>query len=186
MILLHLYRFSVAAYHRRVDPEQADESLAQGLVVPVELTFEYWLNGKSSRAEAFLDPGADNTYLSLRWLSEQAEAAGSTGLMPLASPTGYIKENIKLSMGGYHLSLGDSDRPVWIGKQGHHIDENLVEMPGCEDLLLGRDFITQHDLLLLVDGGEKSFSLLLPADTDNNQRREQILRAYDPEQRFDQ
>ncbi|MCP4660086.1 MAG: hypothetical protein GY856_32190 [bacterium] len=100
MILLHQHRFNVAAYYRRVDPEQAGESIAQGLVVPVELQFEFWLNGTSNRAEAFLDPGADRSIISLRWISEQAEAAGSVGLVPQMDPSGFIDEAIELSIAG--------------------------------------------------------------------------------------
>lgn len=180
MILLHQQRFRVAAYHRKVDPEHADQSFAQGLVVPVEVTFEDWLDGRVLRAEAFLDTGADETVISLRWLSEQSEAAGSSrGTLPLTSPTGTVEESIKLAVGGHRLDLGDPDRPVWIGAQGDEV-AGIAEMAGCEDILLGRDFITQHGLLLLIDGADRSLSLLLPSDMANRDRRESIRRAFDP------
>ncbi len=181
MILLHRHRFSVASYHRRVNPEQAEERLAQGLVIPVELTFEFWLDARSLAAEAFLDPGADSTTISLRWIREQAELAGGSESRPMANPNGEVREAIGLSIGGQSLRLGDANRSTWIGTQDEVVD-SLEEMAGCEDLLLGRDFITQHGLLLLIDGDESSISLLLPADADNNHRRDSIRSAFDPEQ----
>lgn len=77
MLLLHRHTFSVASYHQRVDSQQATEDLAQGLVVPVELGFESWLGGRPIQAEAFLDPGADNSMISLRWIHETANEAGA-------------------------------------------------------------------------------------------------------------
>ena len=58
--------------------------------------------------------------------------------------------------------------------------EDAREMPGYEDVLLGRDFFRENNLPMLVDYGERSFSILHPGDTENLQRREKILAAFDP------
>jgi hypothetical protein len=49
-------------------------------------------------------------------------------------------------------------------------------MPGWEDMLLGRDFLSAHKLLLVIDGDEGRFSLLLP-DDDNCAARARVLDA---------
>ncbi len=51
-----------------------EESSAQGLAVDIELSFEQWLGATPLRAEAFLDPGADCSIISLRWIREQHQA----------------------------------------------------------------------------------------------------------------
>lgn len=48
-------------------------------------------------------------------------------------------------------------------------------MTGFEDMLLGRDFLAAHGLLFVLDGQDEEFSMLLPLDDDNRQRRERIL-----------
>lgn len=48
-------------------------------------------------------------------------------------------------------------------------------MTGFEDMLLGRDFLAAHRLLFVLDGEDEAFSMLLPADENNRQRRERIL-----------
>ncbi len=101
MILLHRHRFGIAEYYRQAEPEQAKDALARGLVVPVELSFQLWLGGRRLRADAFLDPGADQTMISMRWISDQARAAGLAGLVPQADPRGFLVESIEVTIGGY-------------------------------------------------------------------------------------
>lgn len=180
MVILHRQRFRIARFHYQKHPGDADENLAQGLILNVEVGFEEWLADHSLPAEAFLDPGADSSFISLRWIEEQARATGSKALRPKANPNGYLFEAVHLSLGGQRLALGDSEHPVWIARQGD-MEGDEPSMPGYEDLLLGRDFITQHGLMVLIDGGHQSFSILDPTDSDNQQRRDQALKAFRPE-----
>ncbi len=178
MILLHRHAFQTAGYHQQAAPQQVSESLAQGLVVDVELTFEEWLGTTPLRAEAFIDPGADNSILSYRWIREQQRAGGSEEhSKPKIAPSGYLVENVDLGLAGQSLTLGDAERPVWVGRQGEDATA-LPDMPGYEDLVLGRDFITQHGLLLLIDGEERTLSLLAPQDRANRELRDLILKAW--------
>lgn len=101
------------------------------------------------------------------------------GVKPRIRPFGLIAEKIYLLIGGQRLPLGDSDRPVWVGSQGDEV-ESLPEMPGYEDLLLGRDFVTQHGLVILIDGEQRMFSILAPIDSANRERRAQIREAFEP------
>ncbi|MCP4661463.1 MAG: hypothetical protein GY856_39165 [bacterium] len=180
MILLRKHRFGVAEYHQRVDPQRAGESFSQGLVVPVRLVFESWLDGEPCRADAFLDPGADCSIISLRWMREQAKAAGVSAFKPKCVASGYILEDIDLLIGDQRLPLSRPTRPVWIADQGDRVD-SVPEMPGYEDLILGRDFIAAHGLFLLIDGERQDFTILAPIDSENKQKRQQILQVLDPQ-----
>jgi hypothetical protein len=174
MILLHKHHFGVAEYHRQVAPHQARDRISQGLVIPVELIFEEWLSSEPQAAEAFLDPGADTSMLSLRWAHARAAEANTPFLKPKSTATGAILEEVGLKIGGIRLSLGDPSQPPLLADQ----DERMLSfpaMPGYEDLLLGRDFITQHELMVVIDGKEESLSLLAPLDAENRQVRERIL-----------
>ncbi len=179
MILLHRHAFQTAGYHKQAAPQQVGESLAQGLVVDVELTFEEWLAATPLRAEAFIDPGADNSILSYRWIRDQQTAAGSEEhSKPKIAPGGYLVERVELGLAGHRLTMGDAERPVWVGRQGE-VATALPDMPGYEDLVLGRDFITQHGLLLLIDGEKRTLSLLVPQDRANRKRRDLVLEAWE-------
>ncbi len=179
MILLHRHAFRIAGYHREQYPDEAEESLAQGLVVDVELTFEEWLGATPLHAEAFLDPGADGSILSSRWIREQRRALGAADhSQPKLAPDGSLVERVELSIAGDAFPLGDAERPLWVGNQGEH-GAALLDMPGQEDLLIGRDFITQHGLLLLIDGEQSTISLLAPQNRANRERRELILEAWE-------
>jgi hypothetical protein len=179
MLLLHRHSFSVASYHQKIDSQQATEDLAQGLVVPVELVFESWLERQAIQADAFLDPGADNSMISLRWIHEKASEAGAPAEAPMMNPAGFILERIELVIGGKRLPLGNTSQRVWVGNQGDHVMDILSEMPGLEDLLLGRDFITQHGLLVMIDGDQRCLSILAPVDPQNREKRERIRAAFD-------
>ena len=123
-------------------------------------------------ADVFIDPGADFTHISPRWIRDQ----GGTGKW--AMPISYedpahadhfvLVEDAFIEIGGVELPLGDA---VSITPSS--------SMQGAEDMLLGRDFLSVHHLMLVIDGEESSFSLLLPSDEDNRRRREQIRRALD-------
>ncbi len=88
MILLHRHDFGMAGFHRQQHPGDADEPLAQGLVFGIEIVFEQWLSGNPLKADAFLDPGADNSLLSSRWIEEQAELAGAADRSPSLDENG--------------------------------------------------------------------------------------------------
>ncbi len=174
MILLHRCGFGIARYHEREQPGDADEPLAQGFVVKVEITFEQWLDGTPLSADAFLDPGADNSFLSRRWIEEQAEAAGAEDPTPAIDEEGAIFERLHVLIAGCRLPLGNRQRPLWVGSQGG-VQEPERQMPGFEDLLLGRDFITLHGLLLVIDGEHRELSILAPEDASNRAKRDRIL-----------
>ncbi len=179
MILLHRHAFRIAGYHQEQFPDEAMESLAQGLVVDVELAFEEWLGTAPLRAEAFLDPGADSSMLSSRWIREQRHAAGAADhSKPKIAPDGRFIERVELIIAGEVFPLGDAERPLWVGNQDDP-GAALLDMPGQEDVLVGRDFITQHGLLLQIDGEQSTISLLAPRDQANRDRRDSILRAWE-------
>ena len=50
-------------------------------------------------------------------------------------------------------------------------------MAGYEDVLLGRDFLAERGLMLILDAQAEELSLLLPADDENRRRRADILTA---------
>ncbi len=177
MILLHRRGFGIAGYHGRQQPGDADEALAQGLVLQVEIAFEQWLDGTPLRADAFLDPGADNSFLSRRWIEEQAEAAGTEDLTPAIDEDGALFERLHILIAGRRLPLGDPQRPLWVGNQGE-VQQRAPQMPGFEDLLLGRDFITQHGLLVVIDGEHRELSILAPEDRSNRTKRDRILEMF--------
>lgn len=176
MLVLHRQQFRIAEYHRQQAPADADSELTQGLVVEVSLEFEKWLGGQPLQAEAFLDPGADSSTISRRWIRDQAQAVGTAAPTPWVDPDGIVLEQTHLTIGGWRVPLGDPRRPLWVFEQQTEL-EQTGSIPGYEDLLLGRDFLSQYDLLLVIDGRERSFSLLAPVDTENRNRRSKILEA---------
>ena len=71
MILLHRQPFGVSTYHLR-HHGGAPRDHQRGLVLPVRVCFEGWLEGRDVDADAFLDPGSDGTILSWRWAALSA------------------------------------------------------------------------------------------------------------------
>lgn len=152
---------------------------ATGPVTTAHLTFEYWLNGDSVDADVFIDPGADATVISWRWISKVAQTRPSSDTAPMLDGS-LLREEfyVQFAPGQEPLRCAracigwqeapDSPLPRPIG---------LPKMPGHEDILLGRDFLTQNGLLLLIDGKDRSFSLLHPGDPDNRRSRVEILRV---------
>ncbi|WP_437925383.1 hypothetical protein WMF37_40985 [Sorangium sp. So ce291] len=171
MILLGRHRFSVSRFHAEHYSATADSALARGPVVRLCLRFERWLGGRRLEADAFVDPGADETILSLRWIQEQGGKGGQarprTTLPDPRERHHYLLDEVATAeIGGRALALGTT-HPVRILPQ--------PPMSGFEDMLLGRDFLAAHRLLFVLDGEEETFSLLLPEDEDNQQRRRRIL-----------
>ncbi len=81
-----------------------------------------------------------------------------------------------LHLGGRRLPLGHSAHPIVLGRQEEE-DDVPIRMPGFEDIILGRDFLSQQKLLLVVDFDEQDFFdffVLLPEDHENQQRRERV------------
>ncbi|MFS8065096.1 MAG: hypothetical protein ACMG6S_01865 [Byssovorax sp.] len=173
MILVGRRQFSVSRFHASQYPDSANLVVARGPVVRLHVTFERWLGGRRIEADAFIDPGADETILSLRWLQEQNEK-GKYARPRTTLPDPRVREHYLLDEGatveiaGCALALGTT-RPVRVLAQ--------PPMAGFEDMLLGRDFLAAHGLLFILDGQEEEFSLLFPVDDDNRQRRERILAA---------
>ncbi len=180
MILVARRAFTVSRYHRRVSPEMAASPLARGPVLRVRVRFEWWMEGRPIEADAFVDPGADETIFSLRWIAEQGgKGARARPWSFLAYPgdpdSGLLDEGATIEIGGRALELGMT-QPVRLLSQG----TPASVMNGFEDILLGRDFFAAHGLLFVLDGQDESFSLLLPADDDNQQRRKRILAELSP------
>lgn len=176
MVILDGRPFRVAAHHRRMVPEDGDSDLSQGLVLQVSLEFEDWLDGQPLIADAFLDPGADSSMISRRWIAEQSKKEESSSRTPWADPDGRLLEQVHLSIEGWRVPLGDPERPIWLFDQDYG-PEQTGSMPGYEDLLLGRDFLSQHGLLVVIDGESRSFSVLVVDDAENRLRRDRILNA---------
>lgn len=176
MILIGRRPFAVSRYHERQNPEMAASSLARGPVFPLKIHFEHWMGGRLLDADAFIDPGADNTILSLRWILEQGgNGRWRTPRRAVQDPrdldSGLLDEGATVEIGGRELALGAVQR-VRVMSQ--------PPMPGFEDILLGRDFLAAHGLLFVLDGQDGTFSMLLPIDQDNWQRRERILAELSP------
>ncbi len=171
MILLGRHPFDVSRFHAERYPETAKSPLARGPVVRLRVSFERWLGGRPLEADAFIDPGADETILSLRWILEQggkgSQARPRTTLPDPRWRDHYLlDEGTNVEIAGCTLALGTT-QPVRILPQ--------PPMNGFEDMLLGRDFLAAHRLLFVLDGEDETFSMLLPDDHDNRRRRERIL-----------
>jgi hypothetical protein len=69
---------------------------------------------------------------------------------------------------------------VPVGWEDSRLWREALEMPGYEDVLLGRDFLRANDLLLLVDFSDGWFSLLHPRDAENLEHRERVIAAFAP------
>ncbi len=117
--------------------------------------------------------------VSQRWTEEQAVAGKSSQEAPWTDPEGSILEPIFLSVGNWRVPLGDSGRPVWLFEQDYGPD-NMGPLPGYEDLLLGRDFISQHNLLVVINGDDRNFSILAPEDDENLRQRDEVLNSMKP------
>lgn len=170
MILLGRHRFGVSRFHAALHPESAGLPHARGPVVRLGLRFERWLGGRRLDLDAFVDPGADETILSLRWIhAQRGKGSHARPRMTLPDPREphyLLDEGATVEIAGCTLALGTT-RPVRVLPQ--------PPMNGFEDMLLGRDFLAAHRLLLVLDGEEESLSMLLPADDENRQRRERIV-----------
>ncbi len=180
MILTHRERFGLSRYHRARRPDAAISLLAQGPILRLQIEFESWLDRTPQEAEAFLDPGADSSWVSMRWIRDCAQKAGTHIARPKLDPRSRIVERMHFHLAGKRLPIGDAGRPVRVG--GQERDHGVPQMPGFEDMLLGRDLITQHQLLVLIDGDSHNFSILLPDNLENLTRRKRILSAFDPEE----
>jgi hypothetical protein len=173
VILVSRRRFGISHRHALEHPEAAAWAVARGPVLRVGLTFERWLGGRRLEADAFVDPGADQTCVSMRWVQEQGgkgkQAKPRTTLPDPELPDCYLlDERLTVEIDGHTLALGGAGR-VRIMQQ--------PPMAGFEDVLLGRDFLAEHGLMLILDAQGEEFSLLLPADDENRQRRADILAA---------
>lgn len=179
MTILARSRFRTSKYHRQIRPSATASEMAQGPILDVQLEFETWLGGQSLAAEAFLDPGADSSIVSMRWIRERAAASRRPSTRPKIDPAGQIIEDVRIRLGSDCLPIGDRKGAIWVGRQDEN-DSVPFSMPGLEDLILGRDFLTRHGLLVLIDGEAKIVSLLLANDEDNRRRRSLARAAFDP------
>jgi hypothetical protein len=168
VILVSQKRFSVSAYHTEANPDHAARDQAKGPLIRVRVRFQQWLDGKEAEADAFLDPGADMTVVSARWialLSERLDPATD-----LLLDGNHIDEPFSIGMGA-------CDLPVPRTEVGPLLWSQPGDMAGYEDILLGRDFFEAHRLLIVFDGESRDFSVLLPDDHENQRRRDQVRLA---------
>lgn len=173
MILVRRRPFSISRYHVRERPSAETDPVAQGPILRVRIRFEHWFKERRLEADAFVDPGADVTSFSARWVQEQGgikrRARPRCEVPDLDNPEHFrIVEAATIDIEGVELSLGDDIRIT-----------PFTKTQGYEDILLGRDFLAAHKLLLLIDGQETTFSLLRPVDEDNQRRRRRILDEFD-------
>ena len=176
MILVARRPFGVSRFHQLTSPEMASSALARGPVLRLTLRFERWMGGRPLEADAFVDPGADQTILSMRWIRDQGgqgrHQAPRYALQHPGDPdSGLLDEAAVAQIAGQPLALGSTQ-----------VVRVMEQPPGFEDILLGRDFLSAHQLLLVLDGKDEAFSLLLPADDDNQRKRERILGELSPDQ----
>ncbi len=80
----------------------------------------------------------------------------------------------RFAVSSYHRRL----KPV---QAEDAVSRGLV-MPGLEDVLIGRDFMTQHGLLLIIDGENEVLSLLFPTDSKNRLLRDQVVSILDADE----
>jgi len=173
MILVSRQSFGVSRYCAREHTEVALGENASGPVLRVRIRFDQWFKEKRLEADAFIDSGADTTLISSRWVTEQGGVKRrarpkSSVLDPERADHYLLEEEAFVEIGGIELSLGSGLGIL-----------PAPALPGYEDILLGRDFLSRHRLLFVLDAGEATFSILKPSDEDNRLRRNQILRALD-------
>ena len=180
MILVHRHHFGVSRWHaEQLRPRgRAPRAHEKGLVMRVRVRFAHWLGGNDVEADAFVDPGADTSVLSWRWAALAWDATGRQGELDYEGDV--IREDVFVIIHGCSLRLpataiGPSIMPQDVPPQPG-------DMPGWEDLLLGRDFLSAHKLLLVVDGDRDGgrFSMLLPDDDDNRAVRAAVMAAFEP------
>ncbi len=171
MILIARQRFAVSAYHAEVHPDRAAAEQEMGLVFRVGIRFGEWLDGREVEADAFLDPGADVTVVSARWVASVMERHAPATDLRLDGD--FIDEDVTVRIGSRALLVPQTE-------MGPQLWSQPGPMAGYEDILLGRDFLLAHRLLLAIDGEEREFSLLLPDDEDNRRRFERVRSAFEP------
>ena len=187
MLVVRRQPFDVSERHRSIRGYARNS--ARGPVFPVSVQFARAQEARPIHADAFLDTGAPYSVVSLLWLAERAGVRRFVEL-PATDTNGRVQEQVTISVGSSVLRLRDTrlmrqgdtigDRPPaqW------HADARLCatwramqELPGFDDVLLGRDFLIANRLLLILDGAaeEPRFSLLFPDDLSNRVRRRLIL-----------
>ncbi len=181
MIVVNRQPFSVADYHTIAAPAVARRRTSEGPVAQVQMRFSTEAGEVEHSGQAFVDPGADRSILSLRWLR-------AIGLAAVCDHNLSILNLLSVAIGDAAFPTSDEFRPV-VRKQGQRPDSMTAAegdlwrqarvMPGKEDLLLGRDFLNANRLLLLVDGVEEEFSLVWAMDKENRRLRRSILAKLD-------
>lgn len=158
MLILHS-NFRVCAQQRN---HAFIESILEGPVVDLQIVFERWLKPSVLHAEAIFDSGADCTLVSYRWLTETYVAQmGSSKRFypPVPNPVGEIVERACVRMGGTQLVLPRTTRIARQGGVGRPL-QFFADMPGYEDIILGRDFLRDNGLMLAIDGHVRDTALV--------------------------
>lgn len=150
-------------------------SPAAGLIVRVRLSIGPFCGGRSMPAEAFIDTGADATIVRKAWCETQRRRHGKGSLPP--GPGGRLNWGLAIDFGRATLTL--PPHRAYLGSASPGSD--TVAMPGTEDVLIGRDFLVHHGLMLVVDGRARAHSLIHPHDRSNRRRVALIEDAVDPD-----
>lgn len=169
MILARRQPFAVSGHHGERFPERAALDREKGPLLRVQVRFQQWLEGREVEADAFIDPGADLTVVSVRWAALLADRHGPT--TDLLMDGGFILEDVLVTIGSQALLVPKTEA-------GPQLWSQPGDMGGYEDILLGRDFLTAHGLLLVIDGDRSDFSLLFPGDEENRRLRDQVRAAF--------
>lgn len=115
MILVARQPFTVSAYHAELHPDASKHEM--GPVLRVGVRFRQWLKGREVEADAFLDPGADVTVLSARWVATLAEQCAPATDLQLDGD--FIDEDVTVSIGGHPSSCR---RPSSVRSSGPNQD----------------------------------------------------------------
>lgn len=188
MIITEDYR--VSRYFEQIG--RVPTSTDCGPVLRLKARFARWQADVEVDADAFVDPGADVSFLSERWLRSHAPAPPAQRLPSLrhkSYPDGQrdriLVEPLMLSVSGRTFTVPLTSEGPRIRLQdlgdgrpnAENTTEKWADMGGYEDILLGRDFLDANDLLLVIDGAGRRFSLVVPDDEDNQRRRAAIRGA---------
>ncbi len=187
MVLVSGQRLGISRWNRTVRPQDEHNKSKQGLVLSVDVTFAEWLSGERISADVFVDPGADTTIISLRWLQAQGRR------LPKIDEWKRLSEPMHIHFSGACSQAAGAEHEPFLLRQcpiypqsGGGIQppqswKGRPQMPGLEDIILGRDFLGRHGIMLLLDG-DHSFSLLWPGDPDNQRHRQEALALFCPQQ----
>lgn len=207
MIVLYQRPFDVSNLCARLHPDRTHDELMAGPTLGIRVRFEHWANGSELDAEAFLDPGCDQTLISMAWAMSKC-GGKAPYYPPIANYCAFLREDAQFIINdvafSFRVPASTKDKSKVATLQPQFALPNLShfkdtidqatmtqlefdaqvfhapDMPGYEDILLGRDFLRAFQLLLVIDGKTRDTSLLYPGDGANRARRMKVLEVLDP------